>query len=170
MNTSVIRALILLGFVYSLSACTFHSSQLEILSKVYAVEPKTSYQWLARYGNDARGVVPVDKDGLIVFANGNGDAVAFDGWNIRSVTGFFIPRPLIMQWVDGVMQYKFGSRITGHNCTRWYASEPPHEGWWQDCKADFSYRNVITLDSLGGIIEISQVVAPDGTRLTLTKQ
>lgn len=154
-----------------LSACTFHSSQWDTLRSLYVSDPKLSgdFIWQARLGNQVRGVMAINQDNLIVFASEWGDAITFDGWTIRSVTGFDLDRTLQIKAVDIGYQYGRAGRVVEHICSGWLPVTLPHEGWLQKCESEFSYQNVITLDKQGRIIKISQVLEPDGTRLTLTK-
>ena len=45
-------------------------------------------EWSARVGSEGRLVEVVEQDGFFVFVSSAGDAIAFDGWNIRSIIGF----------------------------------------------------------------------------------
>ena len=61
--------------------------------------PKTTLQpGLHRLDGRGRGIksLYVSND-LIVFANTDGDAIAFDGWTIRSVVGFGLKEPFPYQ-------------------------------------------------------------------------
>ena len=55
------------------------------------LSPRTMSEVLsesARVGSEGRLVEVVEQDGFFVFVSGAGDAIAFDGWNIRSIIGF----------------------------------------------------------------------------------
>ena len=50
--------------------------------------------WLASVGGRGALLRPYLSGGLTVFANASGDAIAFDGWTIRSIMGFGLASPL----------------------------------------------------------------------------
>ena len=57
--------------------------------------------WLASVGDRGAVLRPYLSGGLTVFANTEGDAIAFDGWTIRSVVGFGLTVPLSISGKDG---------------------------------------------------------------------
>lgn len=76
--------------------------------------------WLASV--DDRGAVlrPYLSGGLTVFANIDGDAIAFDGWTIRSVVGFGLAVPLSISGKDGSRTFSAGGRTTSTECDQWH--------------------------------------------------
>ena len=51
--------------------------------------------WLASVDEYGAILRPYLSGGFIVFANTDGDAIAFDGWTIRSIVGFGFAGPLL---------------------------------------------------------------------------
>ena len=86
--------------------------------------------WLASV--DDRGAVlrPYLSGGLTVFANTDGDAIAFDGWTIRSVVGFGLAFPLSISGKDGKRTFSDGGRTTSTECDPWHLSGST---WSQIC-------------------------------------
>ena len=87
------------------SGCTFSAPQFEsaiVLAQGIiasddsksADEPAT---WFASVDGVGAVLNPYVSNGLIVFANTDGDAIAFDGWTIRSVAGFGLKAPLFQE-------------------------------------------------------------------------
>jgi hypothetical protein len=76
-------------------------------------------RWVASV--DGRGAVlrPYVSNDLIVFANTDGDAIAFDGWTIRSVVGFGLQDPLSISGKDGVRIFAVDGHQTMANCDPW---------------------------------------------------
>ena len=69
-------------------------------------EPEQS-KWLASVGTVGVVVMPYSSQGLIVFANANGDAIA-DGWTVRSIVGFGLESPLSISGKDGERAISYG--------------------------------------------------------------
>ena len=92
MSRSILRLLII-TVLLTLQACAIRVPQAEaILNQIQELvgsEEKTRQAvWLASFNGQGAVLSPYIADGYTVFANGEGDAVAFDGWVIRSVLGF----------------------------------------------------------------------------------
>lgn len=87
-------------------------------------------KWLASV--DGRGAVlrPYNTGGLIVFANTEGDAIAFDGWTIRSIIGFGLAGPLSISGKDGNRTFSTADRLTSTECDPWRSNG---SGWRQIC-------------------------------------
>ena len=79
-----------------LQGCTFSVPQfdaavnfaLAITAGESSAEEDAPAVWLASVGEFGALLNPYTASGMIVFANTDGDAIAFDGWTIRSVVGF----------------------------------------------------------------------------------
>lgn len=157
-----------------LAGCTFQSSQLNGLKGMFNKPAPSPVHWQARYGNTIVPVIAITQEPFIVFANSDDVAIAFDGWQVRSVVGFNLPVPLKIRYEDGSPQFSGpGSARSAsevHQCEPWaYTATEAGGEWLQRCKADFYYQNVITLDAQRAIRRISQVVDGSGTRLILEK-
>lgn len=113
--------------VLLLAGCTISVPQVEssyglvrgLLPSDDAI-PQQQAVWLASV--DDRGAVlrPYLSGGLTVFANTDGDAIAFDGWTIRSVVGFGLAAPLSIAGKDGNRIFSFGGRNTSTECDQWH--------------------------------------------------
>ena len=164
MKVAFVIAWIMLGT----AGCTFQSSQLDTLRALISPSDRgQEYAWIAQLGNAPRGVVVMKQGDLFIFANTEGDAIGFDGWIVRSVVGFGLVEPLVVRAGETDRLYSTKRETAAHPCSPWMRQA---NNWVQQCKADFSYQNRITLDQQGRIIEIDQVVSADGTRLLLKKQ
>ena len=76
--------------------------------------------WLASVGDRGAVLRPYLSGGLTVFANTDGDAIAFDGWTIRSVVGFGLAGPLSISGKDGNRTFSIGGEISSTECDPWY--------------------------------------------------
>lgn len=128
----LVSCLILLSL---LAACTFSAPQFEVgvrfvksisMEERYSEEPAQS-KWLASVGNQGAVVMPYSSEGLIVFANSNGDAIAFDGWIVRSIIGFDLESPVSISGKDGERRFAMGGSEQVVNCDSWQFAE----GLWE---------------------------------------
>ena len=76
--------------------------------------------WLASVGDRGAVLRPYLSGGLTVFANTDGDAIAFDGWTIRSVVGFGLAVPLSIAGKDGNRTLLAGEQVTSTECDPWH--------------------------------------------------
>jgi hypothetical protein len=76
--------------------------------------------WLASVGDRGAALRPYLSGGLTVFANTDGDAIAFDGWTIRSVVGFGLAGPLSISGKDGNRTFSIGGEVSSTECDPWY--------------------------------------------------
>lgn len=163
-----------LCLLFTLSGCTFKSSQLDAIASVFNAPARIDVTWQARYGQVVEPVIAITQEQFIVFANNNGVAIAFDGWQVRSVVGFNLSQPIKISYEHGSPRFSGwdGARFTAtdHRCDPWeYVKNQRGGEWLQRCEADFYYENVIIIDTTGTIRCISQVVDGSGTRLVLEK-
>ena len=79
--------------------------------------------WLASVGGRGAVLRPYLSGGLTIFANTDGDAIAFDGWTIRSVIGFGLAGPLSISGKDGSRTILGGDRTTSTECDPWRLNE-----------------------------------------------
>ena len=88
--------------VFLLQGCTFSAPQFDAavnFAKTITAGKSSSEEdapavWLASVGERGALLHPYTASGLIVFANTEGDAIAFDGWTVRSVSGFGLSAPI----------------------------------------------------------------------------
>lgn len=86
--------------------------------------------WLASLGGRGAVLRPYLSAGLTIFANTDGDAIAFDGWTIRSVVGFGLAGPLSISGKEGNRSFSTGGQIVSTECDRWYLRGLT---WYQTC-------------------------------------
>lgn len=154
------RVLILFGLV-TLSACTFTAPQLEsVVSQVRALVA-TNHQaedvvWLASFNGQGAVLRPYTVEGFTVFANESGDAVAFDGWIVRSVLGFGREHALSVTDNRGVGSSAPHKMKLNAMCSEWQklATEGGHQ-WRQNCGSQ-GRDTVIDIDGTDTIYAITQ--------------
>lgn len=110
----------------ALSSCTFSVPQAETalawaksFSQNKVNNPNQAPIWLASVGDSGAVVTPYSAGELIVFANVDGDAIAFDGWIVRSVTGFGLNAPLSIKGKEGERTFVLGQSIYAAQCGSW---------------------------------------------------
>ena len=144
--------------IYLLPAgCTFSAPQAEsawrLINSIATreAEDEASKQpiWLASVGDYGAVLKPYASGGFTVFANANGDAIAFDGWIVRSITGFSLKKPVSVTGREGLRSLVVNDDILSANCRSWEWRTPV---WRQDCDIG---RSTISLDEEGNIKEIS---------------
>lgn len=86
--------------------------------------------WLASVGGRGAVLRPYLSGGLTVFANTEGDAIAFDGWTIRSVMGFGLAGPVSISGKEGNRTLATGGQIMSTECDPWYLKGL---SWQQTC-------------------------------------
>ena len=142
--------------VLLLQGCTFSAPQYDAVvnfAKTITAGESSSEEdapavWLASVGERGALLNPYTASGLIVFANTDGDAIAFDGWTLRSVSGFGLPAPISISGKEGLRNFTgpFGQYST--TCDPWVL-----EGlvWTQSCG---NGDGVIELNETGNIERI----------------
>lgn len=101
--------------------------------------------WLARVRNMGATLNPYVAGDLIVFANEGGDAIAFDGWIVRSIIGFGLKSPVSIVGREGNRTIMVGGRSFQQHCDNWELSG---DIWRQTCDAG---EGSIMLDEEGNI-------------------
>ena len=163
----VMSVVAFLGFM--VSGCTFSAPQFEsaiVLAQGIiasddsksADEPAT---WFASVDGVGAVLNPYVSNDLIVFANTDGDAIAFDGWTIRSVVGFGLKEPLSISGKDGVRTFTVSGQKTQTKCDDWGRAELI---WRQTCSNGSSE---IVLDVEGNIQKIAMPLADGSAIVTL---
>jgi hypothetical protein len=117
--------------------------------------------WLASLGDRGAVLRPYLSGGLTVFANTDGDAIAFDGWTIRSVVGFGLKEPLSISGKDGVRTFTVSGQKTQTKCDEWGLAELI---WSQTCS---NGPGEIVLDDEGNIQKITMPVFDGSVIVTL---
>ena len=155
--------------IFQLQACTFSVPQFDaavsFAKTITAGEPSSRegapVVWLASVGERGALLNPYTASGLIVFANPDGDAIAFDGWTVRSVSGFGLSVPISISGKDGLRNFagSFGQYST--TCDPWVL-----EGlvWIQSCG---NGDGVIELNNAGNIERIVLSLGKERGNVTL---
>lgn len=152
-----------------LSGCTFSAPQFEsaiVLAQgvvasdeeISADEPAT---WFASVDGTGAVLKPYVSNDLIVFANPDGDAIAFDGWIIRSVVGFGFKMPLSISGRDGVRTFKIGVQKRQTKCDEWSLVDLI---WSQTCSNGLGE---IAIDDEGNIQKITMPIDDGSSIVTL---
>ena len=139
------------------AGCTFSAPQAEsvwrLISSIETREAEDGSAkqsiWLASVGEYGAVVKPYASGGFTVFANVDGDAIAFDGWIVRSITGFGLKKPVSVTGREGLRSLALDDEIFRATCGSWEWMAPI---WRQSCDIGSS---MISLDEEGNIQEIS---------------
>ena len=142
------------------SGCTFSAPQFEasirLIERVASGESETTEEpratWLASVGDRGAVLNPYLSSGLTVFANVDGDAIAFDGWTIRSITGFGLSNPVSVTGKDGTRVFVYDGAQTTTDCDAWTRSGLH---WEQACA---NGDGQIMLDEMGNIQSITMAL------------
>lgn len=160
MKQLILRVLMLSGLV-TLSACTFKAPQLEsVVSQARAIvapnQRAEDVVWLASFNGQGAVLKPYIVEGFTVFANESGDAVAFDGWVVRSVVGFGREHPLSV--VDqGSFRYSESHDVKFRAmCTEWQRDAADSGYQWRQICGTNDVETVIVMDDADTIIAIRQ--------------
>ena len=137
-----------------------------------AEKKEQASKWSARVGSEGRLVEVVAQDGFFVFFSSAGDAIAFDGWDVRSIIGFGGSDARRITVDGGEKQFRSGADLSTTRCEGWKldldASPDDSKVWLQQCD-DQVRANSIVVDTAGAISEISQVIDANGTRAVLQR-
>ena len=151
------------------SGCTFSAPQFEsaivlaqgIIASDYPKSSDEPATWFASVDGTGAVLNPYVSNDLIVFANADGDAIAFDGWTIRSVVGFGLKEPLSISGKDGVRTFTVLGQKTQTKCDEWRLAELI---WSQTCS---NGPGEIVLDDEGNIQKITMPVFDGSAIVTL---
>ena len=163
----VLSAVAFLGAI--VSGCTFSAPQFEsaiVLGQgvIASNDPKSANKtstWFASVDGTGAVLNPYVSNDLIVFANTDGDAIAFDGWTIRSVVGFGLKEPLSISGKDGARTFTVSGQKTQTKCDEWSLAELI---WSQTCS---NGPGEIVLDDRGNIQKITMPVFDGSVIVTL---
>ena len=154
---------------FMVSGCTFSAPQFESAialaqSVIASNDPKSAGEtatWLASVDGTGAVLNPYGSNDLIVFANTDGDAIAFDGWTIRSLVGFGLRDPVSISGKDGMRTFTFDGHQTITKCDPWNL-----EGliWSQTCS---NGPSEILLDDEGNIQKITMAIGNGSGIVTL---
>ena len=153
-----------------LQGCTFSAPQFDAavnFAKTITAGESSSKEdapavWLASVGERGALLNPYTASGLIVFANNDGDAIAFDGWIIRSITGFGLRHSVSVIENKGIRTVRFSGRTFVTKCGPWISSG---SAWTQSCE---SGKSEIVLDASGNITKITATIGGFGEQVVLS--
>ena len=152
-----------------LHGCTFSMPQFNtavnfaraITAGESSAEEDAPAVWLASVGELGALLNPYTASGMIVFANADGDAIAFDGWTVRSVSGFGLPAPISISGKEGLRKFAGPLGRYSTTCHAWVL-----EGliWTQSCG---NGDGVIELNEAGNIERIILSLGKEQGNVTL---
>jgi hypothetical protein len=113
--------------IFSLTGCSISVPQVEssyrFVKELMPSDEVSSQEqkaiWLASVGGRGAVLRPYLSGSLTVFANTEGDAIAFDGWTIRSIVGFGLAGPLSISGTEGNRTFLVGGQISATECDLW---------------------------------------------------
>ena len=163
-----------------ISGCAVRFPQVEALRNLVEAEfaqhgvtgdvpPDT--RWQASFNGEGRLMTPYLEGGLTIFVSEEGDAIAFDGWAIRSLGGFGEAKIVSVVDTEQYRVYRSGGEVVAREplCEVWASASIEGEGleWRQECGSNS--LNLIKLNEDGLIVGIEQVVNAAGMRVSLRK-
>ena len=180
LTTSSSVSLIVVLSLTVISGCAVRFPQVEALSNLVEAEfaqrgittdapPDT--RWAASYNGEGRLMTPYSEGDLTVFVSKEGDAIAFDGWVIRSLGGFGETAIASVVDTEQYRVYRAGGELVAREplCEAWtrVSTDDQRTEWRQECGSNGP--NLITLNKEGLIVGIEQVVNAAGMRVSLRK-
>ena len=183
-----------------LAGCSFHSNQWSALKRLLAPEKVvTQGSWLLSGPEGSVTVYPVQGNDAIIFTDGQGIFLKFDGWHFTEVRGY---RARDMELISGKQdivnfEYKISDpgsvgaksetspaqkssasggenkMIYGVICADWQrAPAKGGELLSQSCLFDSqeAFSNSIWLDQSGNIRAVESVLGPEGSNVRVVRQ
>ena len=149
-----------------LQACAIRVPQAEAMlnqfQKLVSSEEETRQAvWLASFNGRGAVLIPYVAEGYTVFANDEGDAVAFDGWVVRSVLGFGENASLSISdegWDRSSVSDT--TRFTA-TCSEWQKVDFGEGYEWRQICGINGHETVIRIDGAGSITSIRQAFGGD---------
>lgn len=160
------------AFSMSLQSCTFSVPQAEsafqkIQSLVAVESASEEVLWLASYQGRGAVLKPYAVEGFTVFANDSGDAIAFDGWVVRSVLGFGLEQALTISDDGWLRTSRTNQKQFSANCSQWQKEAVDKGYQWRQICGINGHETVISIDETGSISEVKQAFGNDLGTLTL---
>lgn len=160
----MIYRVLFIGFLFmTLAGCTISFPQVDSVRELGkalmgtsegSAEENKNAIWLAEVGYVGEVMKVYFSEDLWVFANSDGNAIAFDGWSIRSIIGFGFASPIYISENNRERSVIFeGERFTT-TCDDW---QRDGSLWSQEC---VNASNSITLNDRGAITRISMSLGP----------
>ena len=159
-------------FFCGLTSCTFSVPQAEnalrqLQSLVSEESSSPEVLWVASYEGKGAVLQPYAAEGYTVFANEAGDAVAFDGWVVRSVLGFGREQALTVSDDGWVRSSQAGKERFFATCSEWQKDAVTKGYQWRQICGINGHETVIYIDETGSIGGIKQAFGGDLGTLTL---
>ena len=153
----MIRLCVLTYFLLSIGGCSIAFPQASATSTFFKalsvdrveVNSSSPARWLASVNNRGAVLTPYATSGLTVFASDDGDAIAFDGWIVRSIVGFGLSQPVSILGREGARELKIEGKSSFTYCGPWILEGTK---WKQMCSIG---SGEIVLDENDQIQEIS---------------
>ena len=150
----------------TLQACAIRVPQAEAMLNQFqklvgSEEEARQAVWLASFNGRGAVLSPYVAEGYTVFANDEGDAVAFDGWVIRSVLGFGKESSLSISdegWDRSSVSN--ATRFTA-TCSEWQKKDFGEGYEWRQICGINGHETVIRIDGAGSITSIRQAFGGD---------
>ena len=170
--TTRIRCFVLVIVLTALQACAIRAPQVE--AALNQIQQWTGPQeearqavWLASFNEQGAVLTPYIADGYTVFANDSGDAVAFDGWVVRSVLGFGIRGTLTVSDIGWDRTSESSTAGFTATCKEWQREDLSKGYQWRQICGINGHETVISIDGAGTIKGIKQAFGGDLGTLTL---
>lgn len=170
--TTRIRCFVLVIVLTALQACAIRAPQVE--AALNQIQQWTGPQeearqavWLASFNEQGAVLTPYIADGYTVFANDSGDAVAFDGWVVRSVLGFGIRGTLTVSDIGWDRTSESSTAGFTATCKEWQREDLSKGYQWRQICGINGHETVISIDEAGTIKGIKQAFGGDLGTLTL---
>lgn len=130
----------------------------------------TTQRWTARLGDQGRLMTLYRQDGFWVFVSEEGDAVAFDGWQIRSLIGFKIGKKQLLGPEYNISIRQEGARRETATCDPWLRTldNAGTTLWTQFCEGVGT--NSIGIGANGDLISITHLTSTRGDFIELHKR
>ena len=164
----------------ALAGCNVTFPQVDALRSQFSASSADSLTvpedaiWMASFAGEGRLVAAYQRDGYVLFANADNDAeIEFDGWVIRSLSGFGMTAGTTLSVSDEAGMRSFstnGVTTESINCDAWQWTPRGQQlagAWVQSC--DGRASGTISLNDAGEIIAIDQVLDGSDRRLILQR-
>ena len=141
----------------------------QIIQSQQPVPSDRAFLWTARLGEEGRLLRVHTEQNLFVFASSEDDAIAFDGWQIRSFIGFGSSDMVTFIGQGPEFQFVTGPSRANVRCFGWEKHEETGElvKWVQRCEN--LPANEIELDQAGAIVAIRHLANASGAQFILEK-
>ena len=134
-------------------------------------EAEEEIRWTASINNQGRVMTAYfDPEArLTIFISDSNDAIAFDGWVVRSLIGFGFNDVISVIDRGSLRTFQNGGSFNRTDCAAWQRSiQSTMTIWRQSCNST-DQDNVLEVNSIGEITFIEQEMTGSGERLVLNK-